>query len=89
MPQFVEVELAKANQERGQARLDLGTTIEVRLRNGQSLLVAPEFDANHLREVLAVVSHARAARLHTLDPAPAARIWLAAEATEMCCGLIG
>jgi len=64
----------------------LGTTIEVRLRNGQSLLVAPEFDANHLREVLAVVSRARAARLHTLDLAHAARIWLAAEATEVCCG---
>jgi hypothetical protein len=27
----------------------------VRLRNGRSLMVAPEFDANHLREVLAVV----------------------------------
>jgi transposase-like protein len=55
MPQFVEVELAKANRERGQARLGLGTRIEVRLRNGRSLMVAPEFDANHLRALLAVV----------------------------------
>jgi len=55
MPQFVEVELAKANRERGQACLGLGTTIEVRLRNGRSLMVGPVFDANHLREVLAVV----------------------------------
>jgi hypothetical protein len=55
MPQFVEVELVKTNRERGQACPGLGSTIEVRLGNGRSLMVAPEFDANHLREVLAVV----------------------------------
>jgi transposase-like protein len=55
MPQFVEVELAKGNRESVPARLGLGTTIEVRLRNGRSLMVTPEFDANHLRELLAVV----------------------------------
>ena len=55
MPQFVEVELAEANRERVPAGQGLGSTIEVRLRNGRSLMVGPEFDANHLREVLAVV----------------------------------
>jgi hypothetical protein len=55
MPQFVEVELTKGNREREPARLGLGSTIEVRLGNGRSLMVAPEFDANHLRAVLAVV----------------------------------
>ena len=58
MPQFVEVELAQANRERGQACLGLGTTIEVRLRNGRSLMVAPEFDGSHLRALLAVVESA-------------------------------
>ena len=33
----------------------VGTTIEVRLSNGRSLIVAPEFDASHLRALLAVV----------------------------------
>jgi hypothetical protein len=51
----VEVELTKGNREREPARLGLGSTIEVRLGNGRSLMVAPEFDANHLRAVLAVV----------------------------------
>jgi hypothetical protein len=54
-PQFVEVELRKANRERAQAGLQLGTPIEVRLRNGRSVLVAPEFSVSHLRAVLAVV----------------------------------
>jgi len=54
MQQFVEVEMAKTKRERGQARLGLGT-IEVRLRNRRSLMVAPEFGAHYLREVLAVV----------------------------------
>jgi hypothetical protein len=31
------------------------TTIEVRLRKSRSLMVAPEFDASHLRALLAVV----------------------------------
>ena len=33
----------------------LGSTIEVRLRNGRSLMVAPEFNAGHLRALLAVL----------------------------------
>jgi len=48
-PPFVEVQLAKASVEQAAA------TIEVRLRNGRSLLVAPRFDASHLRALLAVV----------------------------------
>jgi hypothetical protein len=31
------------------------TSIEVRLRNGRSLMVAANFDARHLRALLAVV----------------------------------
>jgi len=48
-PPFVEVQLAKASVEQAAA------TIEVRLRNGRSLVVAPRFDASHLRALLAVV----------------------------------
>src|SRR5271165_669854 len=33
----------------------MGSAIEVRLSNGRSLIVAPEFDASHLRALLAVV----------------------------------
>jgi hypothetical protein len=58
-PPFVEVRLAKADVERVQAGTPLGTTIEVRLRNGRSLMVAPEFDASHLRAVMAVVEAER------------------------------
>jgi hypothetical protein len=56
-PQFVEVQLAKPSVEpRVQAGAPrLGSTIEVRLRNGRSLIVAPGFDANHLLALLAVV----------------------------------
>jgi antitoxin component of MazEF toxin-antitoxin module len=32
-----------------------GTTIEVRLGNGRSLMVSPEFNAGHLRALLAVL----------------------------------
>jgi hypothetical protein len=53
--QFVEVELTKGEREEAQACLQLGATIEVRLRNGRSLMVGPEFSAGHLRAVLAVV----------------------------------
>jgi transposase-like protein len=51
-PQFVEVQVAKADLRQ---RCSLGTTIEVRLRNGRSLMVAPEFNAGHLRALLAVL----------------------------------
>lgn len=53
--QFVEVQVAKANLEPRQCRCALRSTIEVRLSNGRSLVVAPEFDASHLRALLAVV----------------------------------
>ena len=52
-PPFVEVQVAKP--ELRPSRSSLGSTIEVRLRNGRSLIVAPEFEANHLRALLAVV----------------------------------
>lgn len=37
------------------SRVGLGATIEVRLRNGRSLIVGPEFDASHLQALLALV----------------------------------
>jgi len=49
---FVEVQLA---EPRVQARALGSTTIEVRLKNGRSLMVAARFDARHLRALLAVV----------------------------------
>jgi hypothetical protein len=54
-PQFVEAQLAKPPLSQRDSRGALGSTIEVRLCNGRSLMVAPEFDANHLRALLAVV----------------------------------
>jgi hypothetical protein len=48
----VEVQVAKADLSQ---RCSLGTTIEVRLGNGRSLMVAPEFNAGHLRALLAVL----------------------------------
>ena len=53
---FVEVQLAQPGAEpRAQARALGSTSIEVRLRNGRSLMVAASFDARHLRALLAVV----------------------------------
>jgi hypothetical protein len=53
---FVEVKLAPPGAERRvQARAWRSTTIEVRLKNGRSLMVAASFDARHLRTLLAVV----------------------------------
>jgi transposase-like protein len=49
---FVEVQLA---EPRVHARALGSTTIEVRLKNGRSLMVAARFDARHLRALLAVV----------------------------------
>lgn len=54
-PQFVEVQVAKPHLRPKPSRSALGSTIEVRLSNGRSLMVAPEFDASHLRALLAVV----------------------------------
>jgi len=55
MPPFVEVQVAKPDLRSRHSRSALGSTIEVRLSNGRSLMVAPEFDASHLRALLAVV----------------------------------
>jgi len=53
---FVEVQLAEPGVEpRVQARALGSTSIEVRLRNGRSLVVAANFDARHLRALLAAV----------------------------------
>jgi hypothetical protein len=52
----VEVQLAQpAVEPRVPARALGSTTIEVRLRNGRSLMVAASFDARHLRALVAVV----------------------------------
>ena len=53
--QFVEVQVAKPDLSQRHSGAELGTTIEVRLGNGRSLMVAPEFDAGHLRALLAVL----------------------------------
>lgn len=53
--QFVEVQVAKPDLNQRHSGVALGTTIEVRLSNGRSLMVAPEFDASHLRALLAVL----------------------------------
>jgi hypothetical protein len=53
---FVEVQLAQSGAEpRARARALGSPTIEVRLKNGRSLMVAASFDARHLRALLAVV----------------------------------
>ena len=55
-PPFVEVQVAKP--ELGPSRSTFGSTIEVRLSNGRSVVIAPGFDAHHLRALLAVVESA-------------------------------
>jgi transposase-like protein len=57
-PPFVEVQVAKPRLRPKPSPSALGSMIEVRLSNGRSLIVAPEFDARHLRAVLAVVESA-------------------------------
>jgi transposase-like protein len=54
-PPFVEVQVARPQRSRRDARSATGSTIEVRLSNGRSLVVAPGFEAGHLRALLAVV----------------------------------
>jgi hypothetical protein len=55
-PPFVEVRVARAEgRDSGSVP---GSTIEVRLRNGRSLLVGPGFDASQVRALLAVVESA-------------------------------
>jgi len=46
-PQLVEAQVVKANPDKRPSRSTLGPTIEVRLSNGRSLVVRPEFDASH------------------------------------------
>jgi transposase-like protein len=53
--QFVEVQVAKPDLSQRHSGAALGMTIEVRLGNGRSLMVAPEFNAGHLRALLAVL----------------------------------
>jgi len=58
-PQFVAVQIA--NTTPSPARTLWSTTIEVRICHGRSLVVGPNFDANHLRALLA-------ASLNTVSP---------------------
>ena len=53
--QFVELQVAKPDLSQRYSGTAQGTTIEVRLGNGRSLMVAPEFNASHLRTLLAVL----------------------------------
>jgi hypothetical protein len=46
VPQFVEVQVAKLQLRPKHSRSALESTIEVRLRNGRSRVVPPEFDAS-------------------------------------------
>jgi len=55
MPQFVEVQVAKPQLGPKHSRSAVECSIEVRLSNGRSLMVPREFDASHLRALLAVV----------------------------------
>jgi transposase-like protein len=57
-PQFVELQVARPYPKQKHSRSLPAATIEVRLSNGRSLMVAPEFDASHLRALLAVVESA-------------------------------
>ena len=53
--QFVEVQVAKPDLSQRHSGAALGMPIEVRLGNGRSLMVAPEFNAGHLRALLTVL----------------------------------
>jgi transposase-like protein len=54
-PPFVEVQVARPQLSRRDVGSAMGSAIEVRLSNGRSLVVAPGFEAGHLRALLAVV----------------------------------
>jgi len=54
-PRFVEVQVVHPQLSPTGSGSAAGATIEVRLSNGRSLIVAPEFDTSHLRALLAVV----------------------------------
>jgi hypothetical protein len=53
--QFVEVQVAKPVVSQNPCGAAPGSTIEVRLCNSRSLMVGPEFNAGHLRALLAVL----------------------------------
>jgi transposase-like protein len=53
--QFVEVQVAKPDVRQRHSGGGPGSTIEVRLHNGRSLMVGPEFNVGHLRALLAVL----------------------------------
>jgi transposase-like protein len=53
--QFMEVQVAKPDLSERDSHAAPGSTIEVRLHNGRSLIIAPEFNAGHLRVLLAVL----------------------------------
>ena len=57
-PQFVELQVAKPTLRMRHLNPAAGSTIEVRLSNGRSLMVAPEFDVSHLLALMAVVESA-------------------------------
>jgi hypothetical protein len=57
-PQFVELQVARAYPKEKHSCSMPAATIEVWLSNGRSLMVGPEFDASHLRALLAVVESA-------------------------------
>jgi transposase-like protein len=52
---FVELQVAKAQRKPKHSGSAPGSSIEVRLGNGRSLVVPPEFEVSHLRALLAVV----------------------------------
>jgi hypothetical protein len=54
-PSFVEMQVAKPHLRTSHSHAGVASTIEVRLSNGRSLMVAPEFDPTHLRALLAIV----------------------------------
>jgi hypothetical protein len=54
-PQFVELQLAKVPLSLRHSHSAPGPAIEVRLGKGRSLMVPPDFDASHLRGLLAVL----------------------------------
>jgi hypothetical protein len=51
----MEVQLVRPQRTEGHFRSALASPIEVRLGNGRSLVVGPDFDASHLRALLAVL----------------------------------
>ena len=55
MPPFMEVQVAKSQLGPKDSGTAMGSTMEVRLSNGRSLMAPTEFDRSHLRALLAVL----------------------------------